>query len=173
MPNFYITFGQKYRHEPHPMFDLAHPDGWLRIVADDETQARNLVASYIGPAWAFIYDEPRFDPPAMKMRWYPLGELASITADGATAPGLVQRYSPSSPEFHGVDPRDHIGNRIVGKLLESPSEFYDVEYFDDECLSDGYSLFASIESVDTNVIAFEMDWATPWVCAGCNRELGT
>ncbi|ALY10876.1 hypothetical protein WILDE_94 [Arthrobacter phage Wilde] len=172
MPNFYITFGQKYRHEPHPLFKNAHPDGWVRVIAATETEARNLVASYIGPAWAFCYDEQRFDPEAMKMRFYPKGELALVTMDGVSDEALVQRYSPSSPEFYGQHPGDHLGNRIVGKLLESPSEFYDVEYFHDDCLAEGYGLFAHIEDVDTNVISFEMDWASRWTCAVCKRELG-
>lgn len=172
MPNFYVTFGQKYRHEPHPMFKDAHPEGWVRVEAVDEYEARNLIASCIGPVWSFIYDERRFNPEAAKMRWYPKGELASITEAGASTEALVQRYTPSAPEFYGVSNREPIGNRIIGKLKESPSEFYDVEYFHDYCLAEGYGLFSHIEEVDTNVLAFEMDWANPWMCAGCDERLG-
>ena len=27
----YVTFGQKYRNETHPLDDRAHPDGWFTV----------------------------------------------------------------------------------------------------------------------------------------------
>lgn len=39
--NFYFTFGQKYRDKMHPSFADAHPDGWVRIVAESHLIAHN------------------------------------------------------------------------------------------------------------------------------------
>jgi hypothetical protein len=76
MKNFYVTFGQQYRHEEHPcndnMFKI-HPDKWVRIVADSIGQARNAAFEMFGDKWAFIYDEKEF-----KKDYFPDGELLSI-----------------------------------------------------------------------------------------------
>ena len=40
----YITFGQKYRNETHPVDDRAHPDGWFE---------------YQAPPWADAYAAAR------------------------------------------------------------------------------------------------------------------
>ena len=74
MPNFYLTFGQKYRHEPHPLG--GHPDGWFTITAPDKSHARELIFQLCGPQWAFLYSEREFD--ATHRACYPLGELKLI-----------------------------------------------------------------------------------------------
>ncbi|UOK18418.1 hypothetical protein SEA_BRUHMOMENT_102 [Arthrobacter phage BruhMoment] len=79
--NYYVTFGVKYRHETHPYWAGAHPDGWLEVVAPDEEQARALVRSYIGNVYAFMYPADRF-----KRGWHPLGRLATLTEDGVLWP---------------------------------------------------------------------------------------
>ena len=71
--NYYVTFGQKYSTEPHPKVRYAHPDGWLRIEADDEDQAREIVFLELGDHWAFIYSEDNF-----KKNYFPRGELKTI-----------------------------------------------------------------------------------------------
>ena len=35
----YITFGQKYRNETHPVDDRAHPDGWFEYQAPQWAEA--------------------------------------------------------------------------------------------------------------------------------------
>jgi hypothetical protein len=73
MTEYRVTFGQKYRRDPHPTYRKAHPDGWLTIVAPDEVAARNVAVSRLGRAWAFMYAPENWDP-----KWYPLGELDRI-----------------------------------------------------------------------------------------------
>ena len=41
----YITFGQKYRNETHPVDDRAHPDGWFEYQADTWADASNAARS--------------------------------------------------------------------------------------------------------------------------------
>lgn len=54
---FYVTFGQKYARETHPMFPDAHPDGWIEVEADTEYAARCVVVQKIGTGWSSIYSE--------------------------------------------------------------------------------------------------------------------
>lgn len=74
MKTFYVTFGQKYRHEPHPVLPEAHPDGYLAIEADTEEQARAKAFELTGGKFAFMYQtEP-------ERAFYPLGEIDRVTA---------------------------------------------------------------------------------------------
>jgi len=69
---FFVTFGQKYRQEPHP--NGGHPDGWFEVEAESYSEARGKTANAIGNRWAFIYAEPVFDKAL-----YPLGKLAELS----------------------------------------------------------------------------------------------
>ena len=84
----YVTFGQRYRHETHPVDDRAHPDGWFEYQADtcadaSDAARRNLLGDDgFGrklPLFAFDYD----DQPDPDM--YPRGCLArfDVGPDGA------------------------------------------------------------------------------------------
>ena len=78
MSEFRVTFGVRYRHEPHPVLPKADPDGYITVVADSEPQARSYLFEHIGRAWAFIYPEP-FD----EARWaqlHPHGEFLRLDA---------------------------------------------------------------------------------------------
>ncbi len=77
--NFYVTFGVLYAHEVHPKFAQAHPDGWLRVVAENEMEARLLVVDRIGHQWSFMYVAPDFMTTAAK--YFPRGELDVISSD--------------------------------------------------------------------------------------------
>ena len=75
----YVTFGQKYRNETHPVDDRAHPDGWFEYQAPQWANAsgaaRRLLLGDDGfgrrvPLFAFAYD----DQPDPDM--YPRGCLA-------------------------------------------------------------------------------------------------
>lgn len=79
--NYYVTFGIKYRHEQHPHWYSAQPDGWLEVIATDYEAARALVSRYIGDAFAFMYEERAFE-----REWYPLDRLATLTEDGVLWP---------------------------------------------------------------------------------------
>lgn len=76
MSEFYVTFGSQYSYQPHPRFAIAHPDGWLTIVARGEEEARALAFDQLGERYSFIYGED--DKPTLGM--YPRGELARWTA---------------------------------------------------------------------------------------------
>ena len=65
-PTCYITFGQKYRNETHPVDDRAHPDGWFEyqagtwVDASDAARRHLLAGDGFGrdvPLFAFDYDE--------------------------------------------------------------------------------------------------------------------
>ena len=70
MKTCYVTFGQKYRTEPHPIDERAHPDGWFEFVAEtyDEDEKLGLAA------FAFTYSDDTHES-----HWYPQGCLARIT----------------------------------------------------------------------------------------------
>ena len=73
--NFYVTFGQQYRtKESHPKG--GHADGWIRIIADSYTQARQIAFNEFGPQWSMLYSENTFKP-----EYFPLGEIRVIGGD--------------------------------------------------------------------------------------------
>lgn len=75
MNRYYVTFGQKYRHERHPQASggiYPHPDGWVAIEADTYDQARAIAHEVFGVHWSFIY----MLQPDVGM--FPRGELAVI-----------------------------------------------------------------------------------------------
>ena len=82
MSNYFVTFGQKYAREPHPTFPGAHPDGVLKVVAEDEADARRLVFDTIGRFWAFMYDEEQITE---SMHFYPYGVTHVLDPDGVRA----------------------------------------------------------------------------------------
>jgi hypothetical protein len=72
MSQFYFTFGQRYKHEPHPKG--GHPDGWFTIEAKDWDKARQAMVDICGPKWANQYDDT--NPPDLKT--FPRGELRKL-----------------------------------------------------------------------------------------------
>lgn len=73
LETFYVTFGQRYRTEAHPYLPTATPDGWVRIVAETEADARRIACEFLGEHWAFLYKAADFND-----HLYPDGELAVI-----------------------------------------------------------------------------------------------
>lgn len=75
MTEYYITFGDQYRRETHPLAEWAHPDGYLVIEATDYSTARQCAFELLGGQFAFMYEErPSAD-------WFPLGALKRIRAE--------------------------------------------------------------------------------------------
>ena len=66
MSNFYVIFGQRYDHEPHPSGIGFTPDGLLKVISTDYGTAREDVFNAIGTAWAFIYDEANARHPSFR-----------------------------------------------------------------------------------------------------------
>ena len=69
---FHFTFGQKYRHEPHPR-GPAHPDGWVTVEADNVEDAVQIMSEHYGDMWASCYTEHSFNPDL-----FPRGELVRL-----------------------------------------------------------------------------------------------
>lgn len=74
MPEFYITFGQQYRQEKHPV-SYVHPDGYVKIIAKDADQARAKAFEVFGKRWSFFYEE------VPKAEHFPLGVLETLYLD--------------------------------------------------------------------------------------------
>jgi len=72
MPKFCLTVGQQYRRELHP--DGLHPDGWVEIEAQSESEAQKFAFMTYGKQWSNIYPENRFNP-----QFYPRGCIRSVT----------------------------------------------------------------------------------------------
>jgi hypothetical protein len=77
LKEFLVTFGQKYRREPHPKVKYADPDGWLSIMAYDYDQAREMAFQELGPSWSFIYERGVHK---LNEGHFPLGQLHQIVA---------------------------------------------------------------------------------------------
>lgn len=75
LKQFYFTFGQRYRTEPHPLGTLAHPDGYVCVEAENSEEARKFMHSLCGLAWSGCYYEPPED------RYYPRGEVKRYTVE--------------------------------------------------------------------------------------------
>lgn len=58
MPKYFLTVGQKYRDEPHPIG--LHPDHFYAIEALNYSDALAIVFNSIGNRWAFLYPEQEF-----------------------------------------------------------------------------------------------------------------
>jgi hypothetical protein len=77
MQEFFVTFGQRYAQEPHPVLADAHPDGWLVIEAESWDEARAAVATALGTSWSNLYEKTDFMQDAARL--YPRGEIARIS----------------------------------------------------------------------------------------------
>ena len=166
LAEFRLTFGVQYHHTAHPHWAGANPDGWLTILAADEEAARLLARAYLGNVYAFTYPAERFDP-----KYYPLGELARISAAGSTDPTLVRRFTASDPEFYGRASTEVIACRIEGILKADPGTDPDVELVHPDCFEAAALLFARIDEVDRAVMAWELDWANPHECPVCETSI--
>ena len=74
MKRFFVTFGQRYAREEHPVLPTAHPDVWLEVQAPHYDAARELVIEALGSRWSNLYEEDDWEPD-----WYPGGRAALVT----------------------------------------------------------------------------------------------
>lgn len=87
MHDFYFTFGTQYAHEPHPALQPAYcnPNGYVRVRAHDEIDARTWFARNLTHAWAGTYTEA--DHPGQLTYGrssepvFPAGELLAFTTE--------------------------------------------------------------------------------------------
>lgn len=62
LKEFFVTFGQKYRHEPHPTSPKINPDTVVIVKAQNYEEAREITFRVFGSYWSFIYSSETFDP---------------------------------------------------------------------------------------------------------------
>lgn len=182
---FYVTFGVQYSRTPSDLYGTeTHPywpegadkDGWVRIMAKTHDQAVNLARAYFGERYAFIYPADRFDT-TKERKWFPLGELAVIELGSVPLPGNPGDapqpiVTTSEPNLYGVADHTTVAARIEGELIGRPNpEASDVELVHRDCLDEGRELFVQVFNVDTNVMAFELDWAVPHECPVCHVSI--
>lgn len=77
MPNHIVTFGERYKREPHPVLG-DHPElpnGYGLVRARDYRRARAAVEALFGIRFCSVY----IDTPDNRA-WYPLGRLFTIDA---------------------------------------------------------------------------------------------
>lgn len=88
---FRVTFGQQYSYQLHPTYEAAHPDGWLEIVADSESQARAATQVLLKQHYSMLYDEREW-----KKEWedkhFPAGCIERF--DAATVLGTTVTTVP-------------------------------------------------------------------------------
>jgi hypothetical protein len=82
MNTYIVTFGQKYRHEDHPILGAVRvlPDGWVMIIAPSQSAAHAAAHHCLGTAWSFIYDLDHWTAYECG-RFFPLGCLGTIHFD--------------------------------------------------------------------------------------------
>lgn len=78
MRSHFVTFGVQYAHEPHPRCAWVHPDGWLRIEAQTEQDARLAAVDLLGSAWSMCYTPSDEDEWRDSIKFFPRGELAVL-----------------------------------------------------------------------------------------------
>lgn len=187
MERFYLTFGVQYRHEPHPHWPGANPDGWVLILAATEEAARDVAVRCFGRQWSTTYDAEHFDENDNQRLYYPRGVLATITVNPDSPSRAVSwvegvghptpRFTPSDPTYHGVEPGALVAVRVEGILrYNSDAECiaalgYEAEHFHPECAEEGRSLFKEIHDEDQRVMAMELDWAGRYICHVCQKNI--
>lgn len=172
LKDFYLTFGIMYPTTTHPHWPGANGGGYVRILAEDEEQARHTARQHFGLAWSHLYEPIHFN---VDSEYWPLGELAVIVQERADQP--VRWFTSSQPEYYGVGARDVVAVRVEGRLKEDSDEDaleelgYEVELFHPRCATEGMTLFEHISEVDMHVLAFELDWNSPAHCTVCETSI--
>jgi hypothetical protein len=52
---YFVTFGQKYARETHPLLPAAHPDNWVVIEAPGMGEARQAAYGALSDLWCDVY----------------------------------------------------------------------------------------------------------------------
>ena len=85
---FCATFGSRYSREEHPHLPAwaCNPNGWLEILAEDETQAWELARHFIGcqPGTRTVLCAFIYTPETWEAEWFRDGCSGRITSDGLT-----------------------------------------------------------------------------------------
>lgn len=76
----HITFGQKYRREPHPTYPAAHPDMWVEVEGNTLGECYDLVGKHFGQFYAGSYIDTEWERDNHAM-FYPRGCHEVIRAE--------------------------------------------------------------------------------------------
>lgn len=79
-PEFRATFGQRFRHDTHPVSPLINADNYISIYAPDFEKARQIAFAVLDTAWAFLYPAEEYDEDEWRVMC-PLGRVGLITED--------------------------------------------------------------------------------------------
>jgi len=71
---FYFTFGQRYAREEHPSYPLAHPNGWVTIVAKDWETARRKAEELFTHDGQLLFSHD-YDDSNFESEYFPMGEI--------------------------------------------------------------------------------------------------
>jgi hypothetical protein len=70
---FFLTFGNKYKHELHQSGLKINPDGYILIYAHTYDLARQKAFDEFGKEWCWLYSEEEFQP-----SHFPDGKIGEI-----------------------------------------------------------------------------------------------
>lgn len=79
---FAVTFGQKYRFDEHPACARIDNNSFLRVIANDELEARHKVIDLIGNDWAFIYEWSEFEPQIEEFGLWDVTKWVALAQEG-------------------------------------------------------------------------------------------
>ena len=75
MNSYYVTFGNKYRTEPHPSGIVVNPDGYVTIRAESTNDAYSIALKHFGFNWgAMHYNKETVDKP------FPVGSFLELVS---------------------------------------------------------------------------------------------
>lgn len=75
MNEYFVTFGQKYARETHPLLADAHPDHWVVIEAPSLPAAREAAYGALSDLWYNVYSPESW---AEIRHLFPGGEIARL-----------------------------------------------------------------------------------------------
>lgn len=75
----YVTFGQKYSYEPHPLFEDAHPEMVLEVRSESYEEARELIFQHLNIFYAFDYPVGHSNP---QLELYSRGVTHRLSPEG-------------------------------------------------------------------------------------------
>lgn len=76
---FFVTFGQQYRQEKHPIFGGIHPDGYIIVESENKEHAILIVEEVFKQEYSNIYTEEEISNEKLKS-YFPIGNLKTINA---------------------------------------------------------------------------------------------
>lgn len=102
MTEFRITFGQKYRSEPHGTLGMVPelPDGWATIEGSNQIEVRETIRALIDSEYAFLYEPGDLGYPTLDV--YEKGSLGSLESLVAYASLVAEQEAVAIDLTFGV-----------------------------------------------------------------------